>query len=278
MEYLLIGVASLSLILWNTQNAEACQSHTLSLGQNHVEAQVRTPKTYQNRTVIIMTPTGGANYLDRSYARSLCRAGFQSIIITGWKGLDEESLELDVHQRLLQRGQDAIQTIVEYLHPEDFIGILGTSVGAIQGLTALGSMDSLSAGFFVAGGAPVAQVIAESSQEELALYREKRFAEFGFNNNQEYAQALAKKIGPSLEPFSYQEALRNKPMGFILAQSDDTVPSPLQQNVIDRLEPQKVLNINAGHFWTIIKAWWFYENVIVDFFLEQAEKDCEFCP
>jgi hypothetical protein len=273
MEYLVLGIAGLMIVIGNTAPAQACQAIHKEYSHTHVQSY--QPKPNSRGAVIIVPPTGGANFLDRRYARSLCRAGFESVIITHWQGIDEESLELSVHDRLLRRGQTAISETLAELGHHSFVGILGTSVGAIHGLTALGSTP-IDAGFFIAGGAPVSQVIAESSQRELALYRHKRMTQFGFQNTAEYQVALAQAIPQDLEPLYYQEILKNKSIGFILAQSDDTVPTHLQQKLVKQVNPLTLLEINASHFWAIVKSWWFYEDVIVDFFINES-LDCGEC-
>jgi hypothetical protein len=273
MEYLVLGIAGLMIVLGNSAPAQACQAVQKEF--RHTQVQSYQPTQTPRGAVIIVPPTGGSNFLDRRYARSLCRAGFESVIITYWQGIDEENLDLAVHERLLRRGQLAISETLEELSSHSFVGILGTSVGAIHGLTALGSTP-IDAGFFIAGGAPVSQVIAESSQRELALYRNKRKTEFGFQSTDEYQSALAQAIPQDLEPLYYQDTLRNKSIGFILAKSDDTVPTHLQQQVVDQLNPLTLLKINASHFWAIVKSWWFYEDVIVDFFVSESWS-CEEC-
>ena len=114
-------------------------------------------------------------------------------------------------------------------------------------------------------------MIAESTQKELAAYRKKRKKKFGFKDTREYTEALSQVINPELEPMTYQESLLKKPMGFVLAQDDDTVSTELQQKVVEGFNPQTVFEIDAGHMWAIIKAWWFYEEAVVDFFVESAQ-------
>ncbi len=273
METLILAITGLSFFFWGSNKADACQTQVQGYANQQVHSSIYNPKKKSLGTVIILPPTGGANFLDRRYASALCRAGFQSIIITEWAGMDEESLDLSVHQRLLQRGQNAIAEVVSTLEETTFIGILGTSVGALHGMTAMGSRDQIAAGFFVAGGVPLSQVIAESTQKELADYRKKRMKKYGFKDADEYATALSQLIHPELEPLTYQDSLLKKPMGFILAQDDDTVSTHLQLNAVESFHPQPLIKIDAGHMWTIIKAWWFYEETIVDFFVKSSQQN-----
>ncbi len=270
MQTLILAITGLSFFFWGSNNADACQAHVQSYGNQLVQSSIYNPKEKSLGTIIIMPPTGGANFLDQRYASSLCRAGFQAIIITGWLGMDEESLELSVHQRLLQRGQNAITEVVNTLTEAPFVGILGTSVGALHGMTALGSKDQIAAGFFIAGGVPFSRVIGESTQKELATYRKMRMDKLGYKDLYSYSKALSQAIHPELEPLTYQQSLLKKPMGFILAQDDHTVPTYLQLKAVESFNPQPFIEIDAGHMWAIIKAWWFYEETIVDFFLKSA--------
>ncbi len=243
----------------------ACHQDVHILNPGHIKVTHYKPKQNTTKAVIILPPTGGRTFLDGQYARSLCHEGMAALLIEDWDGLAEQSVELDVHQRLLTRGQSAISTVLDTFKFSSF-GILGTSVGAIHAATAFGQNPKLISAFLIAGGGPIHQVIAESGEENLKKSRQARLKKFGFKDVNEYAKALAEHIGPELESIHYAGYIQEKRLQMVVADSDETVQTKFQNIWVEEFKPEQVYRLDAGHMWTIIKAWWFYEKDMVDFF------------
>lgn len=219
-----------------------------------------SPKSHS--TILIIPPTGGVNFLDKSYARYLCRKGFNAIILKKWTHDDEVNYDLGIHQRFYERTQKAISLVLEQT-PNTSFGILGTSVGGIHASVAIKLHKKLKAAFIIVGGAPIASVIAHSNQKAMIEAKAKRFEMFNFKSTEEYESALSKEI--LLDPFKLT-ANEEKKVAMVLAENDLTVPSKLQNKLKENLNPEQVFNFSNNHFWTIIKSWLFLKPNIAQFF------------
>ncbi len=259
------ALTALALFVYHAPLQADCFQQSKKLSPHQVEVSHYEPEPKTLKAVIILPPTGGITFLERQYARALCNQGFNALIIENWDGLNEENLELSLHQRLLTRGQNAIETLITQ-SAYSSIGILGTSVGAIHAATAFGRSEKLKSAFLIAGGGPIHQVIAESGESNLKKVRKARFKKFGFKDLNEYSKALSEHIGPELESIHYKDFIQEKRLQMVVAESDETVQTKFQENWVTEFNPEQVYRIDAGHMWTIIKAWWFYEEAMVDFF------------
>lgn len=213
------------------------------------------------KSVIIMPPSGGSNLIDRSYARKFCQRGFDAYVMNRWSEDDEYDLDLEIHQRFYERGQRAIGTLLKNLK-SPFIGLLGTSVGAQHSLIAAGSFKKISAVFVIVGGVPIPDILAHSSQEILATARKARFAQFGLNSKEEYARAIDSVF--FLDPL--KRGRPQKKLGMIISMNDTMVPTRYQLKLKDFWKPQKVIISTHNHFFSIIFAWLFHSDEIVDHF------------
>lgn len=228
-----------------------------------------TPKQHTNQTVLILPPTGGINALDRSYAKLLCRRGIKSIIITNWTGDDEVSFDIDVHDRLYHRGQQAIDLVVNK-HQNEYLGILGTSVGSLHASIALARREELKAGFFIVGGGDIASIITDSDQDILEQAKEQRIEKYSFASVEEYRQALSESI--SLEPLDIDFDRDTRKVGMIISLNDSTVPTYNQNLKKDAWKPDVKFYSNQGHVTTVIKSWLLYRDDISDFFVRNLKQ------
>ena len=222
--------------------------------------------------ILILPPTGGATYLDKGYARSLCKIGFSSMIIKKWSGIEEESLELNIHAKLLGRAQKAIAKVLEEkTQAGDFIGILGTSVGAIHSATALGIHDKIQTGFLILGGAPIHKVIAYSDEETLKKYRQKRMKAFDFQTVEEYAVALSEKIPNEVRPLFLADKVQKKDTFSVIALKDKTVLSEYQKSLAKAFQSES-LEISSSHIPSIIWFYFIHFKKVTQFFETSYQK------
>ena len=252
----------------------ACEAREKNLADDDREVsyvQYR-PEEPADRAVIILPPTGGTTFLESRYAATFCQGGFNVYVLKGWTGMSETSLELSIHDRLFARAQGAIELFVRET-PERFIGLLGTSVGGLHVATALGRTERVSAGFLIAAGAPVSDVIAQTSQGTLKTLREKRMQEYGFRDEAAYAEALASEF--SWEPFERTAEARRKPLGMVLVPGDKAVPTHLQERLRDAWRPDVEYRVRGfpvgAHMVGILQAWWSHDRNILAFFTGAAD-------
>jgi len=236
------------------------------------DAGFRVDYTYyagdgMERAVILVPPTGGATFIDRRYARLLCRDGAAVYLLRDWSGMSEQALEPAVHNRLLGRAQRAIGLVANDIGARD-VGILGTSVGGIHAATAVGRLQRLDAAFIVGAGAPVAAVIARSGQDTLAQWRRRRMDHYGFADVAAYEKALLDVI--EWEPLLVADNARQKHLGAAVIAGDSIVPTACQRRLAAAWQP--VLRLSIAGFWGwshaagILKTGLFHAQDIVAFF------------
>ncbi len=219
------------------------------------------------KSILILPPTGGENFIDRSYAREFSRKGFDVYILQSWTGMDERSSDLEIHQRLYGRGQKAIEVVLNQIN-SPYIGLLGTSVGALHGAVAASKQAKLNSVFIITGGAPVADVIVLSDQQAMQDLKKKRSERYGFKNAEENILAIDKNF--SFEPMQLGDGYKSKDLGMVIAENDETVPTVTQENLKNYWKPKKVISYANGHFWGIVRTWLLDENEVITFFEQKA--------
>ena len=122
------------------------------------------PVTGSLKTIIILPPTGGANMIDRSYARLLCANGYNVYILDKYTGYDEYNLDLEIHRRYYGRAQRAVDLIVKDIPETHQLSIMGTSVGALHAAISVGRIDRIKNALIITGAADIAGTIVDSVQ------------------------------------------------------------------------------------------------------------------
>ncbi len=221
-----------------------------------------------SRAVLILPPTGGTNLIDRSYAAQLCAAGFTVFILDNWSNRDEFDLDLRIHERFYERAMRAVETVLVHTKAR-YVGLLGTSVGAMQATVAASKFPRIRGVFAIVGGTPVPNVTAESEQDLMREVREARFVKFGFHNMAEYAQAID-RVFP-LDPGKLPRAFRGKDLGMVISESDTLVPTKYQERLREFWQPKYLHAFSSGHVLTVVRTWLSLRDDVVGFFRKSAE-------
>lgn len=260
-----------------------CSGQKLSIedGDFSVTFERYAPREPSKKALIIMPPTDGITVLDTGYKHSFCREGYVVYLVDTWTGINEVALELELHNRLLGRGQKAIDGVMTQVK-EPYVGLLGTSVGGIHGSTALGRLPNLQAAFLIASGHPVGSVIARSELGQMQDFRAKRMKALEWSRIEDYERALLETI--HVEPGRYAEAAREKDLGVVIVRDDVTVHEDLQRAVARDLGAKMVIEVSGdsvpgvswvvgggAHVAGIFRAWWFHEEEIIKFFEESYQ-------
>ena len=215
------------------------------------------------RSILIMPPTGGTNYIDRRYAQELCNNNYDVYILNEWSEMSSRTIELTLHQNYYARAQRAISLVFSEISSE-FIGMLGTSLGGLHTSVSLQTQPRLDAAFIITAGLPIIDVIMTSDQDAMIRLRKIRMQEFKFPNESELQKAIENVF--HLEPTRLGEHFKNKKIGVALALNDRTVPTKSQQRLVDFFKPDTVLEYSSNHFWGIVKTWLFDSSEVVRFF------------
>jgi hypothetical protein len=223
----------------------------------------RDIKNKSKLAVLILPPTGGVNRIDKSYAKKLCKHDINAYILTDWTGIEERANDLGIHQRHNERAIRAIELVSNSI-PESKIGLLGTSVGGIHAALAIGILGNISSAFIITGGAPLSGIIANSTQEELALLRAERMKKYGFRTTTDYELALEREI--PWDPIKTMDHLEDKRLGVVIAMDDDVVPTRYQEFLAQFWAPNYVLRLKGTHASVILKTWAYHSDKVIQFF------------
>lgn len=261
-----------SFLVKDIVGSVACQSQEQVLHDGDFSVRVTTyfRGTGRGDAILIMPPTGGENSIDRSYGRHFCAAGFDVYILKGWTGDDEYNLDFGIHQRLYERSQRAVSRVLKEVPEGNFVGVLGTSLGAVYTAIAMGIQERLKAAFVIVGGAPISSLIAFSDQQAMLDAKQKRITTFGAMTDVEYAAKLSSAI--KWEPLRLPRLFEGKKLGMVIAENDTTVPGPYQKNLEKFWNPETVFRFEDNHFWSIVKTWLLHRGEVVRFFTESAQR------
>lgn len=242
----------------------------IKLGSSEFEVEVTkySDASFSKKSLLIMPPTGGSNLIDRRYAKMFARAGYDVYIVEAWTNLNEQSTDLELHQRIYARAQKAIELVLNEIQ-SPFVGMIGTSVGALHSEIAAAKQDRINSIFIIVGGAPIAEVIVTSDQQAMKDLKQERYKRYGFKNDEEYLSSLQKSF--FLEPMQLGDGYMKKTLGVVIATEDTTVPTTTQKKITEFWKPKYILNLNNNHFWGIVKTWLFHDDEILKFFEEQVK-------
>lgn len=243
--------------------SSGCARKSEKISESDFTVKFTTYRTDSKLHVILMPPTGGMNFIDRSYARQFCHDGMSVYILESWTGDDEYVIDYSIHNRLYARAQRAIQLVLDSIPNDEVVGILGTSVGGLFAAQAIGSKPRLQTGFSIVGGAHIAEIIVKSTQGAMQKAKEVRKEAFGIKSDEEYLRELDPHI--RIDPY-YMDGHKGKTLGVVYSPIDAVVPAKNQKLLTDIWKPEKVITIDHNHMWTIIATWLLHQKEISDFF------------
>ena len=253
-------------------DGSSCQiSKEIYSGQNFkVDVSIYSKSKDSQKSLLIIPPTGGTNYIDKSYASQFCSAGFNVYILNSWTlASAPDDIDLDLHQRIYIRGQQAISLVIADIKTP-FIGLLGTSLGALHGAVAASKQDRLNAVFLIVGGAPIREIIVTSDHPDMRDLFFARQKKYGFKNADENKTALESHF--LLEPMQLGDGFKMKDLGVSIALNDTTVPTINQKKLVDYLKPKTIFEHSTSHFWGIFNTWLFSSQEIIIFFETSSKK------
>lgn len=251
----------LFIVVLSTSYSIACAPKDISVKSTDpisgaeflLQIKAYIPKGDLTKQVIVLPPIGGVTTLEAKYAGRICKRGTSAYVFYHWTGDMEQSIEdLGVHQRGTTRGLHAVETfLVENPLPTR---VLGTSLGGIYAGVATGKFDLIEKTVIIASGTNLSQIMATSSLPELVDLKNKRFAYHGFENDQEYAQAIKDKL--YVEASSFKENFKNKKLLFIRTNADSVISTTFQDELINLFDNDnsQVLFTKYGHKNGIIMA------------------------
>ncbi len=248
-----------------------CLASDQTYGSNEFVANVTSYRGESSsaKSLVLMPPTGGTNYIDRSYARQFCSAGYDVYVMNSWTADTGKSTDLEIHQGFYSRMLIAVELVTSEIK-SPFIGILGTSLGGLYSAVASSRLNRLNAVFTIVAGAPIMEVVVKSDQQAMRNLSLSRSRKYGYSNDEEYLSGLSKTF--ALEPMAQGIRHEKQDFGMVVAENDTTVPTAMQYRLRDFWKPRKVIILSSTHFWAIVKTWFFYDDDIISFFDESANQ------
>lgn len=269
---LLLLLPSVLLVGCTTFNKDSgCSPQIEKLGSAEFSVEITSfkPLFIVQKSLLIIPPTGGTNAIDISYGKNFCKAGYNVSVLNDWTSKEEKVIDLELHQRFYTNAQKAVSLVLAETKTP-FIGMLGTSVGALHAAISANTIPQLDAVYLIVGGANIAEVIVGSDQQAMIDLKAERKKKFGFKSDAEIIQAIDHAF--KLEPLLQGSLYKNKDIGMVIAEHDLTVPTEYQIKLRDFYQPKAVLLLPNNHFWVIIKTWLFHENEILEFFEDSFKK------
>ncbi len=226
--------------------------------------------------VLLLPPTGGENFTDRSLARTLCQEGISAYIF------NYQQYKADP-QNLKSHDQISVITfgwMDEFLQsrPESQWGIVGSSLGGMyasmmfgigQGVKAphqFPGFAKLKSAVLVVSGGSLAEVLATSEQAGVVEQRNFRMKHLALRSVREYQELLEEKI--EYDPLKLSTAVVSENLLVFVSSADDDVPSKTQMQLWESWgQPEKV-DFSTGHAFTIGRVYLSEASRISRFFLK----------
>lgn len=231
------------------------------------------PVQDENRAVILMPPTGGENILDQKWANQLCSRGIRVVMVESFETTPEVGLDLGMYDKQALRSLVAIRQTAEFLNQSgsNSIGILGTSLGALQASFATVIDSRINTAVFIAGGMGLAQIVARSAEPEQARLREMRMKAWKLDQAG-YDAAVAKAIHVDVLPFVEPTLKTRKKVLSVVALNDSYVPTETQMRLYNAFGKQGVITFDREHVNSIARTSIFDSLTIVNFLVRNLPK------
>ncbi len=226
------------------------------------------------RAVIIMPPTGGENIIDNQWANVLCSKGIRAVIIRSFELFPEDGFNLNMYDIEALRSLAAIRQTAEYLQRTGTksIGLLGTSLGALQGAFATMVDDRINVATFIVGGLGLGEIAAASQEPEQAKLRDIRMQAWHLTQDQ-YTDKLRQAVHVDAVPYADNPTLaQRKKVLSIVALKDTYVPTPNQMRLYHVWGDQQLITSDHDHVETVVKAALLHGAAVSDFFEQNLPK------
>jgi hypothetical protein len=222
------------------------------------------------RAVIIMPPTGGENVVDQYWGNLLCSKGIRAVIVSSFELFPENGVDLKMYDIEALRSLAAIRQTAEYLERSGAktIGLLGTSLGAIQGAFGIMVDDRINTATLIVGGLGLAQIAAASQEPEQVKLREIRMKMWKLDQTQ-YAEKLRRAVHVDAVPYADDPTLaQRKKVLSIVAEGDTYVPTSNQMRLYRVWGEQPLIEMKRSHISTVMRSAILHAHDVATFFDE----------
>ncbi len=226
--------------------------------------------------VLLLPPTGGENFTDRSLARSLCQEGISAYIFN-YQQYKADLKNLKSHDQI---SAVTFGWIEEFLQsrPESQWGIMGSSLGGMYASMIFGigqgakaphefpSFSKFKSAVLVVAGGSLAEVLATSQQAGVVEQRNFRMKHLGLKSVRDYQDLLKENI--QYDPLRLSTAVASENVLVFASITDDDVPSKTQQQLWESWGQAEKTEFSTGHAFTIGRVYLSGSSEIARFFLK----------
>jgi hypothetical protein len=230
-------------------------------------------------SVIMLPPTGGINFLDKSMGNTFCSNNIAAVILENDFAnivyqADEKLLDPLDHEESYYRATAAVKAAMAMTAIDDNInsekiGLFGVSLGGILGSFVMSTQEQISAAFIVVSGGDVPEILTNSQQDEVSRIRHKRMTEQGFTTKQEYEDFLRKYI--TIDPLDIARMMIPETLKMVISNNDKNVPTTNQLSLFEAYGKPSATYSNSGHVDTVVATMFMgsKRQIIANFFKER---------
>lgn len=249
---------------------------------NRVYAEVFLPadKSEPVPLVIILPGIAEPNkWIEHAFCKKLVKKGIAALLIElpyqfhrkPFRRISSKDLFLSIKPEILLKNfQQAIEDTRAAIgwarsrseFNKSSIGILGISLGSLVGLVVMGTDPEIAGSIFILGGLDLSEIIWHGS------YTRKLAKKFAL---QSYSQEDLKTLFIPIEPGTYVEQLKNRPVRLYNARWDRIIPKISVLGLWDALPLAEKHWLFGGHYSVIIHLFWvpkasalFFSNIFFD--------------
>lgn len=184
------------------------------------------------------------------------------------QALCDQVQNLNMHEDGLIRAEFALGKFLESLQTDPEVsgnfGVLGASLGGIISSYLLGIEPGLKAGVLLSAGGDVADILAHSQQESVRRLREERVIAFNLPDNKSYENLVRPFI--TREPLIFTPNILPGSVLMFITKFDRDVPTIKQRELAERIQGERVIELNNTHVPGIIEASTVFQDEIIKFF------------
>jgi hypothetical protein len=207
--------------------------------------------------LLMIPPIHGVTAREKKVSEHFIECGYHSVVLEPIKNITDTSLTLNNFNNSLLCFVSAVRSTIDVFESKERVDpknmfVWAASMGACYGSIAVSLDKRINAAIFIVGGTPIANIVTESQQENVAKYRNERMQEEGLLSVEEFRKKLKDNI--TIEVSQFAEERNSSDLLFVIALKDHSVPTQYQFQLAKAFgENSTIIQNDAGHAATILK-------------------------
>ncbi|MDF2437067.1 MAG: hypothetical protein K0Q95_1443 [Bacteroidota bacterium] len=207
--------------------------------------------------LLMIPPIHGVTAREKKVSEHFISCGYHSVVLEPVKDITDSSLTLNNFNNSLLSFVSAVRSTIDVFEAKEQVDpknlfVWAASMGACYGSIAVSLDKRINAAIFIVGGTPIANIVTESQQENVAKYRRERMQEEHLDSIEAFRNKLRENIAIEVAQFAKQRS--SSDLMFVIALKDHSVPTQYQFQLAKAFgDNATVIQNNAGHAATILK-------------------------